>query len=50
MKLTKKSLVLLLCLIMAVSSAALGTIAYLTDTQTVVNTFTVGKVDITLDE
>lgn len=50
MKLTKKSLVLLLCLVMAVSSAALGTIAYLTDTQTVVNTFTVGKVDITLDE
>lgn len=50
MKLSKKSLLLALSLMLALSMTAMGTIAYLTDTQKVENTFTSGKVDITVDE
>lgn len=50
MKLTKKSLLLALSLVMALSLTVMGTIAYLTDTQAVVNKFTSGKVDIIVDE
>ena len=46
----KKTLALLLALVLVFGAAVGGTIAYLTDTDTVTNTFTVGKVDITLDE
>ena len=48
----KKSKVLLLMLCTAALSmaAAFGTLAYLTDSQSVTNTFTVGQVQITLDE
>ena len=48
----KKSKVLLLMLCTAALSvaAAFGTLAYLTDSQAVTNTFTVGQVQITLDE
>lgn len=46
----KKSLVMLLCAIMIVTSAAFGTIAYLTDRDSIKNTFTVGNVDIVVDE
>lgn len=46
----KKTFVILLCAVLVVSSAALGTIAYLTDRQGVVNEFTVGNVQIEVDE
>ena len=48
---SKKTVVALLLVIVALCGAAIGTIAWLTDkTDTVVNTFTVGNVDITLAE
>ena len=48
----KKSKVLLLalCVVLLVTASVLGTLAYLTSQDTVVNTFTVGKVNIVLDE
>lgn len=46
----KKTLALLLALVLVFGAAVGGTIAYLTDNDTVTNTFTVGKVEITLDE
>ena len=47
----KKTLALLLIAVLLIGGAAGGTIAYLTDkTEKVVNTFTVGNVDITLEE
>ena len=46
----KRTLALILALVLVFGAAVGGTIAYLTDTDTVTNTFTVGKVDITLDE
>lgn len=48
----KKSKVLLLsiCALALVTASVFGTLAYLTSEDTVVNTFTVGKVKITLDE
>ena len=50
MKKAKKILVLVMsaCLLVAVTIGA--TVAYLTDDDTVTNTFTVGNVQITLDE
>lgn len=50
MKTARKAILLVLCAILLVVSAVMGTLAYLTDTEAVNNTFTVGKVDITLDE
>ena len=50
MKKTTKTLLVVLSVIMLMTAAVMGTIAYLTDTQEVVNTFTVGDVDIKLDE
>lgn len=47
----KRTLALILALVLVFGAAVGGTIAYLTDTtDPVTNTFTVGKVDITLDE
>lgn len=46
----KKSLIMLVCALMIVSSVAFGTIAYLTDRASVTNKFTIGNVDITVDE
>lgn len=45
-----KTLILSLCLVMVVLTAAAGTIAYLTDTSSVTNTFTVGNIDMKVDE
>ena len=45
-----KPLVLALCAILLVVSTILGTVAYLQDTASVVNTFTVGNVHLKLDE
>lgn len=50
MKTRTKALLLSLCAVLLVTVSVLGTVAYLTSTQTVTNTFTVGKVKITLDE
>lgn len=51
MKKGKKVFLLVLSAVLLVVASVLGTMAYLTDKDNVVNnTFTVGKVDITLDE
>ena len=50
MKTKSKALLTTLCAVLLVAASVLGTMAYLTDTKTVTNTFTVGSVAITLDE
>ncbi len=50
MKTKTKALVLACCAVLLVATTVFVTVAYLTDTETVTNTFTVGKVAITLDE
>ena len=50
MKTKSKALILALCAVLLVTASVLGTMAYLTDSKTVTNTFTVGSVAITLDE
>ena len=49
-KKAKKVVALLLCAVLLVVGSVTGTMAYLTSKATVTNTFTVGKVAITLDE
>ena len=46
----KKILVICLSLVTVITVSVMGTLAYLTDQQTVVNTFTVGQVYIAVDE
>lgn len=46
----KKSFIMLLCAIVVMTSVAFGTIAYLTDRESVTNKFTMGNVDIVVDE
>lgn len=46
----KKTLTVLLALVLVIAMSVAGTMAYLTSTDTVTNTFTVGNVAITLDE
>lgn len=50
MKTRSKALLLTLCAVLLVTASMLGTMAYLTSTDEVKNTFTVGQVKITLDE
>lgn len=51
MKTKKKALLTVLCAVMLVVGSVFGTYAYLTDTTgPVTNTFSIGKVQITLDE
>ena len=50
MKKKSKALLLTLCAVLLIAASVLGTMAYLTSTDTVTNTFTVGKVEIKLDE
>lgn len=45
-----KALLVVACALLLVAASVFGTMAYLTSTDTVTNTFTVGKVNITLDE
>ena len=45
-----KVLITVLCTVLLVATSVLGTLAYLTSQDEVVNTFTVGKVKISLDE
>lgn len=46
----KKSIALVMMAVLLVAASVMGTLAFLTSTDTVTNTFTVGKVAITLDE
>lgn len=46
----KKTLMVVLALVLVIAMSVAGTMAYLTDNDSVTNTFTVGKVDISLDE
>lgn len=50
MKTKKKVFLFACCAVLLVAASVLGTMAYLTSTQTVTNTFTVGNVNIKLDE
>lgn len=50
MKKSTKAILLTLCAVVLVVASALGTLAYLTDTEAVTNTMTVGKVGLSLDE
>lgn len=50
MKTKSKALLLSLCAVLLVAASVLGTMAYLTSRDQVVNTFTVGSVAIKLDE
>lgn len=50
MKKVKNVLALLLCAVLLISASVAGTIAYLTSQDSTTNTFTVGKVGITLKE
>ena len=50
MKTKSKALLLILCAVLLVTASVLGTMAFLTSTASVKNTFTVGSVKITLDE
>lgn len=46
----KKSIALVMMAVLLVAASVMGTLAFLTSTDSVTNTFTVGKVKITLDE
>ena len=46
----KKSIALVMMAVLLVAASVMGTLAYLTSTDSVTNTFTVGKVAIKLDE
>ena len=50
MKKRTKALLLVLCALMLVTTSVMGTVAYLTSTADVANTFTVGDIAIKLDE
>lgn len=50
MKTRSKALLLTLCAVLLVTASVLGTLAFLTSTDKVENTFSVGQVQITLDE
>lgn len=50
MKTAKKAMLMTLCAIILVVATVFGTMAFLTSTASVENTFTVGSVKITLDE
>lgn len=50
MKSKHKALLLSMCAVLLVAVSIFGTLAYLTDTETVKNTFTVGSVGLSLDE
>lgn len=50
MKTARKAILLVLCVICLVVASVMGTLAYLTDNDAVTNTFTVGKVGLSLDE
>ena len=50
MKTRNKALLLVLCAVILAAASVFGTMAYLTDTKATTNTFTVGTVNVKLDE
>lgn len=50
MKTKSKALLMTLCAVLLVAASVLGTMAYLTSTDKVTNTFTIGTIGIKLDE
>lgn len=50
MRTRRKALLLMMCAALLVAGSIIGTVSYLTDSDQVKNTFTVGKVSLTLDE
>ena len=50
MKTKSKALLMTLCAVLLVAASVLGTMAYLTSQDSVTNTFSIGKIAITLDE
>lgn len=46
----KKVFLIMIAMLLLVSTSVLGTLAYLTSQDSVVNTFTIGRIEITLDE
>ncbi len=50
MKTKSKALLMTLCAVLLVAASVLGTMAYLTSQDSVKNTFSIGKIAITLDE
>lgn len=50
MKTKSKALLMTLCAVLLVAASVLGTMAYLTSQDSVTNTFSIGKINITLDE
>lgn len=50
MKSKRKALLLSVCAILLIVASVFGTLAYLTDTESALNTFTVGQVDMVLTE
>ena len=50
MKISKRSLYTVIALVLTLSVTAFGTVAYMTDRDQVVNTFTVGNINIVVDE
>lgn len=46
----KRILLICLCVVAIIAASVLGTLAYLIDSDSALNTFTVGQVDISLDE
>lgn len=50
MKTKTKAVVTVICVLALIATAVFGSLAYLTDQEQKINTFTVGKVDITLTE
>ena len=50
MKISKRSLIMALSMVLALSVSAFGTVAYMTDRSSVTNVFTIGGIDIEMDE
>ncbi len=50
MKSKHKALLMAMCVVLLVAASVFGTIAYLTDTEAVTNTFTVGQISMSMDE
>lgn len=50
MKISKRSLLSVVALVLTMAVTAFGTVAYMTDSDTVTNTFTVGNIGIIVDE
>lgn len=50
MKSKRKALLLMMSALLLVAASVFGTVAYLTDSETVKNTFTVGQISMSMDE